>query len=104
MSTEMNKAAHAGAYIGYPSATVGGQGQPQAQTLNIQIPQHSSLRHSQSNTAISSKRLIPQVLKSLTGHSLTFIFCLIHLILIVPTFQVLELVLVASLNISAQIN
>jgi hypothetical protein len=45
-----------------------------------------------------------QVLKSLTGHSLTFVSCLIHLILIVPTFQVLELVLVASLNISAQIN
>ena len=45
-----------------------------------------------------------QVLTSLTGHSLTFIFCLIHLILIVPTFQVLELVLVASLDISAQIN
>jgi hypothetical protein len=51
MSTEMNKAENM-MFL-----------QPQAQTLNIQIPQHSTLqnnRHSQSNTA-SSKRFIPQV-------------------------------------------
>ena len=45
-----------------------------------------------------------QELKSLTGHSLTFVSCLIHLILIVPTFQVLESVHAASLNISSRIN
>jgi len=48
MSTEMNKAENM-MFM-----------QPQAQTLNIQIPQHSTLRHSQSNT-VSSKRFIPQV-------------------------------------------
>jgi len=47
MSTEMNKAENM-------------MFMPQAQTLNIQIPQHSTLRHSQSNT-VSSKRFIPQV-------------------------------------------
>jgi hypothetical protein len=49
MSTEMNKADNM-MFM-----------QPQAQTLNIQIPQHSTLKHSQSNTALSSKRFIPQV-------------------------------------------
>ena len=44
------------------------------------------------------------IMKSSTGHSLTFVSCLIHLISIVPTFQVLESVHVASLNISSQIN